>query len=106
MANPFKRDADYETPPSKRAARLSANLTKGAPKRQPDQVRPRLDKAHDRQEAGIDEGVENNLPRPAAPVVVKRISATAPEPERLRIATFNINGVNTRSCEPDGLVEG
>ncbi|WP_421729164.1 hypothetical protein [Brevundimonas sp.] len=63
MANPFKRDADYETPPSKRAARLSANLTKGAPKRQPDQVRPRLDKAHDRQEAGIDEGVENNLPR-------------------------------------------
>lgn len=59
-----KRDCDTETPHARRAPEV---------KGKPDQMRKREDEAEDRQEALVDEGVEETFPA-SDPVSVKRIT--------------------------------
>lgn len=62
--NDIKRDCDTETPHARRAPEV---------KGKPDQMRKREDEAEDRQEALVDEGVEETFPA-SDPVSVKRIT--------------------------------
>lgn len=60
----IKRDCDADTPHARRAAEV---------KGKPDQMRKREGEAEDRQEALVDEGVEETFPA-SDPVSVKRIT--------------------------------
>lgn len=65
MTDPnIKRDQDSDTPHARRAAEV---------KGKPDQMRQREHEAEDRQEALVDEGVEETFPA-SDPVSVKRIT--------------------------------
>lgn len=64
MTTDTKRDCDTATPHAIRAARTTGK---------PDQLAPNLPDAEDRQEALIDEGVEETFPA-SDPVSAKRIT--------------------------------
>lgn len=65
MTDPnIKRDQDSDTPHARRAAEV---------KGKPDQMRQREHEAEDRQQALVDEGVEETFPA-SDPVSVKRIT--------------------------------
>lgn len=64
MSDHAKRDCDPATPQAVRAARTHGK---------PDQLVPHVDDAEDRQEALLDEGVEESFPA-SDPVSAKRIT--------------------------------